>query len=306
MNSGIFKNIIYFICINLFSFLIVSCNSRFGKVNVTDSIISNQKDKQVRVLEGTNSEILSYQTLKDSFFSQYCTECHSSDKGIIAYGVDLDDYKSVKQNITNIFRSAIIEKRMPLGGTVSEGELALLKKWIDEGAIEFPPSELPPAPNYTPEPNLTPSPIPMPSDNPDPNLPIPTPVITSMPIPTELPDQTPVPTSTPTPTLIPSPDPDSNILEPTFSSIEKNIFNKSCNFCHNEKDAKLYAKGIILTKDGILNSNRPLVKPGFPEESILINAISRADNKRMPPFGMTPLTVEQIDIIKKWILDGAN
>ena len=87
-------------------------------------------------------------------------------------------------------------------------------------------------------------------------------------------------------------------LEPTYLSIKANIFEKRCMGCHS--DAGTGHDVPLNPKDKLMNSPRELVIPGNSEESGLTIAITRTDDKRMPPNG-NPLTEEQIAVIKKWI-----
>ncbi len=70
----------------------------------------------------------------------------------------------------------------------------------------------------------------------------------------------------------------------------------------------------LVTKEDLLNSPLELVIPGNVEESGLMIAITRVDQKRMPPIkdehgnptGYSALPDLEIEAIKKWILDGAQ
>ncbi|UOF01367.1 c-type cytochrome domain-containing protein [Bdellovibrio reynosensis] len=94
------------------------------------------------------------------------------------------------------------------------------------------------------------------------------------------------------------------VLEPTFESIDRLVFQKTCTDCH-------YAGGdgkrVLLDKNSLLNSPLELVIPGNPDESGLIISFERTDDKRMPPEedGYDALTPEEISVIRKWIEIGA-
>jgi uncharacterized membrane protein len=89
-------------------------------------------------------------------------------------------------------------------------------------------------------------------------------------------------------------------LEPTYLSIKANIFEKRCMGCHS--DAGTGHDVPLNPKEKLMSSPRELVIPGNSEESGLTIAVTRTDDKRMPPKG-DPLTQEQITAIKKWIDD---
>ncbi len=111
----------------------------------------------------------------------------------------------------------------------------------------------------------------------------------------------PTPTPQPSPTATPKPD---NPLEPTYQSIRKQILEKRCIGCHSENGK---AKHIpLVTKSDLIDSPREIVIPGNPDESGIVIALERQDDKRMPPPSKPPLNRKQIEVIKKWIASGAN
>ena len=93
-------------------------------------------------------------------------------------------------------------------------------------------------------------------------------------------------------------------LEPTFISIKKKIIDKRCIGCHSVGGK---ASGVPFTSlKEILDSPREIVLPGNPDESGLIIAVERMDNKKMPPpeIGKS-LTQEEIEVLRQWIEIGA-
>ncbi len=94
------------------------------------------------------------------------------------------------------------------------------------------------------------------------------------------------------------------LLEPKFSSIKEKIFEHKCVSCHG---TGITAEKVPLMKwDELLNSPRELVIPKNTEESGLLIAIERTDDKRMPPPSSDfPLKTEEITAIRDWILQGA-
>jgi hypothetical protein len=96
---------------------------------------------------------------------------------------------------------------------------------------------------------------------------------------------------------------------PTFQSIRSNIFETRCIRCHgpgaSHDDINIYdlstltgAKGWVVAYD--------------PEKSELFQDITKTGKGRMPPIAkpgkpaVDPLTPEQIDVIRTWILNGAK
>ena len=65
-------------------------------------------------------------------------------------------------------------------------------------------------------------------------------------------------------------------------------------------------KGVVLTADnynGVVNGKE--VQPGDLNGSDLWDRVTDPDPDKRMPFGMDPLTPQQLDIIRNWILDGA-
>jgi len=91
---------------------------------------------------------------------------------------------------------------------------------------------------------------------------------------------------------------------PTFDSINSKVFQTTCKDCHNPIDS---GKRVPLDKESLLNSPLELVLPGNPEESGLIIAIERIDDKRMPPAkeGYSELSAAAKEAITIWIQNGA-
>lgn len=93
-------------------------------------------------------------------------------------------------------------------------------------------------------------------------------------------------------------------IQATFDSINKHILQVSCKDCHNPGGS---GKRIPLDKDSLLNSPLELVLPGNPDESGLVIAVERLDDKSMPPKknGYSPLSDEEKQTIRSWIQKGA-
>ncbi|NOX38628.1 MAG: hypothetical protein GXO78_13950 [Calditrichaeota bacterium] len=106
-------------------------------------------------------------------------------------------------------------------------------------------------------------------------------------------------------------------LEPRLSSIQANVFSKTCavSGCHNSADkqagldlspGKAYSNLVNVRSSQVNDLFR--VKPGDPNNSYLIIKLEQ-DNPpqgvRMPASG-NPLPQATIDVIRQWIADGAQ
>jgi mono/diheme cytochrome c family protein len=92
---------------------------------------------------------------------------------------------------------------------------------------------------------------------------------------------------------------------PTELSAEvKRIFREKCRECHQPLNAK---KGISVLNHDLLVVKRKVVIPGDPEESLLYRLLLTKDAKKLmpPPDDAEPLTDQQIETIRRWILEGA-
>ncbi len=94
-------------------------------------------------------------------------------------------------------------------------------------------------------------------------------------------------------------------IVPTYDSINKHVFQKTCKECHTITGS---GKRVLLDKDSLLSSPLELIIPGNPDESGLVIDIERSDDKRMPPQkeGYSALTNETKAAIRKWIENGAK
>lgn len=105
----------------------------------------------------------------------------------------------------------------------------------------------------------------------------------------------------------------SNTVDPTFSSISTNIFQKRCS-CHQSES---FGTPFLLTPDMAYQNLRQLsteqpnlfrVDPGNPDKSYLYLKITGAEGitlERMPKGGPY-LSSDQIEAIRQWIVDGAK
>lgn len=108
--------------------------------------------------------------------------------------------------------------------------------------------------------------------------------------------------------------PDGNLtpidLKPTFASIHQNIFVPKCMSCHNPAgSAKNYP---LDTQEQVIDPAAGIVEAGNPGTSslyrrLLVKCEPGKKCKRMPPPDAGPaLSDGEIDIIRQWIVEGAN
>ena len=106
---------------------------------------------------------------------------------------------------------------------------------------------------------------------------------------------------------LPSPDPQ----QPTPPAVPYSelaaktmgIFHAHCYQCHKFDVAK---GGIKILNYRLLVTVRKVIVPGKPDESELFQLITSMDEEqRMPPAEESPLSRQEIDIIRQWIQDGA-
>ena len=83
------------------------------------------------------------------------------------------------------------------------------------------------------------------------------------------------------------------IVDSTYSSISKNILNKSCINCHGQSGGYSYES---------YNNTIRSVSPGFPDSSPMYLALKSG---RMPQVG-PKLSDQQLQSVKNWISNGAK
>src|SRR5215218_1074835 len=81
----------------------------------------------------------------------------------------------------------------------------------------------------------------------------------------------------------------------------KEVFRGHCAECHG--GAKARAGVVVLDRDGLVKKGK--VVPGKPDDSVVYQLVTATDESAMPPKGRPPLTAEQIDAVRKWIVAGA-
>lgn len=91
-----------------------------------------------------------------------------------------------------------------------------------------------------------------------------------------------------------------------YSTQVKPIFNKKCIACHGGVKQKA-GFSLLFREEALGNteSGKPAIIPGNPDESELIRRISITDPEERMPYKHEPLSKEEIDILTKWIKQGA-
>ena len=82
------------------------------------------------------AEIVTWESWGEGFFRTYCEGCHSStplDRHGAPDGMDFDTLEGVKSWAGPIRDTVLVDGTMPLGGGVSEDELALLDDFLTCG-----------------------------------------------------------------------------------------------------------------------------------------------------------------------------
>ncbi len=86
----------------------------------------------------------------------------------------------------------------------------------------------------------------------------------------------------------------------------KPLFEDRCTFCHGDSDQegrlRLDAKAIVM-QGGI---SGPAVVPGKPEKSLIYKRVAGIGDGDQMPLDDDPLTEEEIDLIRRWIEQGAK
>lgn len=83
------------------------------------------------------------------------------------------------------------------------------------------------------------------------------------------------------------------------------IFQSKCVSCHSPGNKA--EDDPFQDKDYVADPKNQLVVPGHPEQSALMDRITRTDKKRMPPAKNGPaLSAQEIEAIQTWIFNGAK
>jgi len=92
-----------------------------------------------------------------------------------------------------------------------------------------------------------------------------------------------------------------------FSADVKPILNKKCITCHGGVRAKA-GFSVLFREEALANtdSGRPAIIPGNPAASELIRRIKEKDADRRMPYKHEPLSDEEIDVLTRWVKQGAK
>jgi len=91
----------------------------------------------------------------------------------------------------------------------------------------------------------------------------------------------------------------------SFQKQIRPILARQCAACH--QPASKQSELLVTTYDGLLKGGRKgaAFVAGKPDESVVIGYLTGKTSPQMP-FGGKPLAAEQIDLFKRWILEGAK
>ena len=91
----------------------------------------------------------------------------------------------------------------------------------------------------------------------------------------------------------------------TYADVQ-DVFNKNCVKCHGKEKPK---EGISLVDYASVmkgGEHGPIVVKGKLKDSVLAQVLRGTNGKKQMPFGMAPLSDEDIFKIEEWIKAGAN
>ncbi|MEP7280050.1 MAG: DUF1553 domain-containing protein [Bacteroidota bacterium] len=92
-----------------------------------------------------------------------------------------------------------------------------------------------------------------------------------------------------------------------YNTQVKPIFNKNCITCHGGVRRKA-GFSLLFRSEALANteSGKPAIIPGDPEHSEMIRRLTLKDPEERMPYKHEPLTSTEIDILRKWIKQGAQ
>ena len=97
--------------------------------------------------------------------------------------------------------------------------------------------------------------------------------------------------------------------KPSFNRDIRPLLSDACFQCHGTDEAKRKGNLRLDVRELAIKpakSGSPAIVPGKPDESELIKRVAAHDESAMPPkkLGKT-LRAEQVELLKRWIADGA-
>ena len=92
-----------------------------------------------------------------------------------------------------------------------------------------------------------------------------------------------------------------------YNTQVKPIFNKNCITCHGGVRRKA-GFSLLFRSEALANteSGKPAIIPGDPEHSEMIRRLTLKDPEERMPYKHAPLSANEIDILRKWIKQGAQ
>src|SRR5207249_3882254 len=88
------------------------------------------------------------------------------------------------------------------------------------------------------------------------------------------------------------------------------VLRKNCTVCHSAKNLKELdvSGGLALDSYAAIHkgSKHPVIEPGKSGPSILVQRITTDDDDKRMPLAATPLSPENIALIRRWIDSGAK
>jgi mono/diheme cytochrome c family protein len=90
--------------------------------------------------------------------------------------------------------------------------------------------------------------------------------------------------------------------DPTrLAAAAKEIFRAHCHECHNGQSATADVR--VLDHAGLIQDKR--IIPGQADQSLIYQLMTSTDDDVMPPSDRTPLTADEMSLVRRWITAGA-
>ena len=93
-----------------------------------------------------------------------------------------------------------------------------------------------------------------------------------------------------------------------FHQTVRPLLQSKCFGCHGEDQKNIEGELDMSTREGLLKggeSGKPALIPGKPDESAMFRAVLRHDKLKMPPKDRNKLSADEIEVLRKWIAEGA-
>lgn len=180
--------------------------------------------------------------------------------------VSIASFAEVRASLSDIQYSALTTQEMPPKNPLSADLQNLLQMWIEQGAPE---------------------------------------VVSADVVETPTPTASPVSNASPTPASTPSLAP---ILVATYASIREGVFVPKCLKCHSEGErAEDFPLDSYVAMMAVSANEKGefMIVSGDPSASTLVKEIEAG---KMPTkkSGLPPVTPEELNVIRQWILEGAK